>query len=284
MAIYYPPTKDFTQGTLGAELLEGVTASATLNTTASTLGLQNKLGTMIIDRVDANGVETSTKCEVVSFAGTSGSTVTTVVRGLAGTTDQDHAVGAIIEFGPDIIWAQGLIDFFLTEHTTAGVHTSALVTTLKASGANVTTGTSDVTIVTPKALADAGIVAPAVTLSNTATLTNKRIEPRIVTAASYTTDTGTSLSVATADQFQVTAQAGALKLNNPGGTPVAGQKLIVRIKDNGTAQALTYDTQFRASTDLALPTTTVLGKTIYMGFIFNATDTKWDLLAVLNNI
>ena len=74
-----------------------------------------------------------------------------------------------------------------------------------------------------------------------------------------------------------------MKLNNPGGTPVAGQKLIVRIKDDGTARALTYDTQFRASSDLALPTTTILGKTLYMGFIFNATDTKWDLIAYLDN-
>ena len=110
-----------------------------------------------------------------------------------------------------------------------------------------------------------------------------RISPRVVTAASYTTDTGTSLSVAGCDVFQVTAQAGALKFNNPGGTPVNGQKLIVRIKDDGTARALTYDTQYRASSDLALPTTTVLSKTLYMGFIFNSADTKWDLLAYLDN-
>jgi hypothetical protein len=117
-----------------------------------------------------------------------------------------------------------------------------------------------------------------VTESSTTTLTNKRIEPRVVTAASYTTDTGTSLTVATADIFQVTAQAGALKFNNPGGTPVAGQKLIIRIKDDGTARALTYDTEFRAM-GTALPSTTVLGKTLYMGFIRNHTDTKWDLIA-----
>jgi len=120
--------------------------------------------------------------------------------------------------------------------------------------------------------------------SGTITFTNKRTNPRIVTATSYTTDTGTSLSVATADEFDVTAQAGALKLNNPSGTPVNGQKLIVRIKDNGTARALTYDTQFRASSDLALPTTTVLSKTLYMGFVFNSADTKWDMIALLNNI
>lgn len=110
------------------------------------------------------------------------------------------------------------------------------------------------------------------------TLTNKRSQPRIVSAASYTTDTGTSLSVATADMFIVTAQAGALKFNNPGGTPVQGEKLIIRIKDNGTPRALTYDTQFRAI-GTALPSTTFLSKTLYLGFIYNSTDTKWDLVA-----
>lgn len=119
----------------------------------------------------------------------------------------------------------------------------------------------------------------AVQPTGTTTLTNKRINPRLVTAASYTTDTGTSLNIANCDQFEITAQAGALKFNNPGGTPLGGQKLIIRIKDNGTARALTYDTQFRAMGN-ALPTTTVLSKTLYMGFIYNATDTKWDLVAV----
>jgi hypothetical protein len=116
------------------------------------------------------------------------------------------------------------------------------------------------------------------TVSGTQTLTNKRINPRIVSAASYTTDTGTSLDISTCDEFVVTAQAGALKLNNPSGTPVQGNKLLVRIKDNGTARALTYDTQFRAM-GTALPSTTVLSKTMYMGFIYNSDDTKWDLVA-----
>jgi len=119
----------------------------------------------------------------------------------------------------------------------------------------------------------------AVQPTGTITLTNKRINPRLVTAASYTTDTGTSLDVSTCDQFEVTAQAGALKFNNPSGTPVGGQKLIIRIKDNGTARALTYDTQFRAMGN-ALPSTTVVNKTLYMGFIWNNTDSKWDLVAV----
>lgn len=119
---------------------------------------------------------------------------------------------------------------------------------------------------------------------STTTFTNKRINPRIVTAASYTTDTGTALDVSTCDEFDVTAQAGALLFNAPGGTPVNGQKLIIRITDNGTAQALTWNAVFTASTDLALPSTTVISKTLYCGFIYNSTSSKWILLALLNNI
>ncbi|OQB06817.1 MAG: hypothetical protein BWY21_01886 [Parcubacteria group bacterium ADurb.Bin216] len=54
--------------------------------------------------------------------------------------------------------------------------------------------------------------------------------------------------------------------------------MIIRIKDNGTARALTYDTQFRGI-GVELPDTTVAGKTLYMGFIYNGDDTKWDLVA-----
>lgn len=135
------------------------------------------------------------------------------------------------------------------------------------------------TTIAPSGNAVFDALAEKVSLTGTETLTNKRITPRVISATSYTTDTGTSLDVSTCDQFQITAQAGALKFNNPGGTPLGGQKLIIRIKDDGTARALTYDTQFRAIGN-ALPTTTVLSKTLYMGFIYNATDTKWDLVAV----
>lgn len=142
---------------------------------------------------------------------------------------------------------------------------------------------SDTTLsrVSSGVIAVEGVTIP--TISSTNTITNKRNQPRIVSASSYTTDTGTSLDVSTCDEFIITAQAGALLFNNPSGTPAQGEKLIIRIKDNGTARALTYGSQFRASSDLALPTTTVLSKTLYMGFIYNSTDTKWDLIAVLNN-
>jgi len=78
---------------------------------------------------------------------------------------------------------------------------------------------------------------------------------------------------------KITAQAAALNIANPTGTPAAMQSLIIRVKDNGTARAITYGTQFRAL-GITLPTTTVPSKTLYLGCIWNSEDTTWDVIAV----
>lgn len=94
-----------------------------------------------------------------------------------------------------------------------------------------------------------------------------------VTSAATVTPTTTN------DEVVVTAQAVALALSNPTGTAVQGQSLIIRIKDNGTERSITYDTQYRAI-GVTLPSTTVISKTLYLGFIYNSNDTKWDCIGV----
>ena len=117
--------------------------------------------------------------------------------------------------------------------------------------------------------------------TDTQTLTNKRINPREITEASNAAPTPNS---DTTDIHTITALAEAATFGAPTGTPVQGQKLIIRIKDNATAQTLAWNAIYRASSDLALPTTTVSSKTLYCGFIYNSTDSKWDLVALINNI
>lgn len=99
----------------------------------------------------------------------------------------------------------------------------------------------------------------------------------------YTSSATITPDMSTTSIVTVTAQAVGLTLNNPTGSPTQGQKLIIRIKDNGTSRTIGYGNQYRASTDLALPTSTTLGKTLYMGFIWNSTDSKLDLVAMLDN-
>ena len=128
------PTKNFTQKTLDAQLLAGVTASATLN---NTTGIQNLPGVFVVDRINTNDVETPNKREVIKYTATSGSTVTTLTRNADNSgSDQDHEVGAICEFVPDVLWAQSIYDVITTEHNTDGTHgaitaTNATLTTPK---------------------------------------------------------------------------------------------------------------------------------------------------------
>ncbi|NTW31412.1 MAG: hypothetical protein HGB12_02070, partial [Bacteroidetes bacterium] len=84
------------------------------------------------------------------------------------------------------------------------------------------------------------------------------------------------------DMFTVTALAQAATFAAPSGTPVNGQKLIIRIKDNGTAQTLSWNAIYRVG-DVSLPTTTVISKTMYLGFIYNSADSKWDFVSFVNN-
>lgn len=86
----------------------------------------------------------------------------------------------------------------------------------------------------------------------------------------------------TTNQYNVTALATGATLASPSGTPVDGQKLTLRIKDNGTAQTLTWTTGSAGAyrvVGATLPSTTVAGKTLYVGCIYNSTDARWDVVA-----
>jgi len=81
------------------------------------------------------------------------------------------------------------------------------------------------------------------------------------------------------NQYNVTALAADATLAAPTGTPGDGQILIYRIKDNGTARALSYNAIFRA-VGVTLPATTVVSKTLYIGMKYCAADSRWDVVAV----
>ena len=105
--------------------------------------------------------------------------------------------------------------------------------------------------------------------------------PRIASVTSASTITPNS---ATTDQFEVTALATGLTVNAPSGTPVDGQKLIIRILDNGTSQTITWTTSstgYRVVGSV-LPTTTVPNKVSYVGCIWNSQASYWDAVAVAN--
>jgi len=121
--------------------------------------------------------------------------------------------------------------------------------------------------------ATVGATTPA---AGTFTTLVGRTNPRVTSAA---TATSLTPSIATTDVYAYTALASALSINAPTGTPLDGNKLIFRILDNGTARALTWDATYTVI-GTTLPTTTVINKTTYVGCIYNANNTRWDVIAV----
>jgi hypothetical protein len=78
--------------------------------------------------------------------------------------------------------------------------------------------------------------------------------------------------------------AGNRTMAAPSGTPVAGQKLILRVKQDATgSRTMTWNSIYRFAGGSAPALTTTASKTDYLGFIYNSDDTKWDCLAFKAN-
>ena len=104
------------------------------------------------------------------------------------------------------------------------------------------------------------------------------ITPRVVT---ITDGASVTINVDTTDMAsQNNSQtAGTLTIAAPTGTPSNGQKLILRLYSANT-QTFSWNSAFQGSTDLALPSASSgSNKYDYMGFIWNSSNSKWQMLA-----
>jgi hypothetical protein len=108
------------------------------------------------------------------------------------------------------------------------------------------------------------------------------ITPRITTIASHATPT---INTDDCDAVTITAQAEAITsmTTNLSGAPVNFQKLIIRIKDNGTLRAIAWGASFVAK-GVALPTTTVATKLLTTGFIYDTVAATWGCVASVQEV
>ena len=139
---------------------------------------------------------------------------------------------------------------------------------------------NEITAITEKTTvsnADEFIIEDSADSGNKKSIKRKTVVDPISTS---TASTATLTVDADSTDFAViTAQAEGLTIGAPTGSPVQGQKLIIRIKDDGSARSISFNAIFTAI-GVTLPTTTTVSKKLYIGCIYNDTDTKWDVIAI----
>jgi hypothetical protein len=104
------------------------------------------------------------------------------------------------------------------------------------------------------------------------------VPARVTTITSSATPT---VNTDVTDAVTITALATAITsmTTNLTGTPANFDMLLFRIKDDGTARAITWGASYEAK-GAALPTTTVLSKVLHALFIWDSVTSKWGCLSI----
>ena len=135
MSLLYPPLVNGLQKTLDAQLDVGEVASVALNNTTN---IPNKPGLFIVSRIDSSGDPLpASKREYVQYTAVAGNTLTGLTRARAGSTDQDHAVGSVVEFVSDVTQQQAIIDVIEQEHNNDGTHDVITATSIDVGSSTV---------------------------------------------------------------------------------------------------------------------------------------------------
>lgn len=242
------------------------TTGSSLGATSAQYAILNCTGARTVQRTIT--VPATSKVYLVLNATTGGQSVKVVGSGpTTGITVANGRAALIAWSGSDFIT--------VASNDVNALAANALVVGggVGAAPATITTGTGVVTALGNTTNATGGFA----TVNGTATLTNKRVDPRVSSAASASSLTP---DISSFDQYAYTALAVDLTINAPIGTPVDGNKLVFRLLDNGTTRTLTWNATYTAI-GVTLPTATTANKTTYVGCIYNANNTRWDVIAVV---
>jgi hypothetical protein len=167
----------------------------------------------VIDRVDSTGARTPSKREYVKGV-IIGSNLTSMVRGLGGSTAQAHSSGAVVEAVQTAEAVNDFVDAFTDQHNQDGTHAAVTATSVASTGpVSGTTGTfsSDVsdnstTLKTIRAETSSDFVASGAVWSITSGLVGamtagvvyiggKRVPVSLVSSKTFTVSVDTYVSV-----------------------------------------------------------------------------------------
>lgn len=179
-----------------------------------------------------------------------------------GSTDAGNTSGQVVVIKPNTYWAE-LIAAFIMNATNYGTPENHYVAIMNAASA----------IISGAVTAASATLSGALTVGANLTVTGQSS----VVSASVTS--GATITPSS-QMYNVTALAVAATIAVPSFTATDGLGVILRIKDTGTAQALTFASGYTNVSGIATPTTTVAGKLLTVGAIYSSATSKWEIQGV----
>jgi hypothetical protein len=168
-----------------------------------------------------------------------------------GYSDAGNEVGDVVVLKPTTLWADIIAEAFDT--ISVSVDNDGSLTTAALAESAAATKTS---------------------LQSDANFRTKQRVSIGTTTATLTPD------ISTANVYELSAQASALVIDAPAGTPNEKDVLLFFLKDNGTARAITWNAAFVNISGLDSLTTTVINKWSVVGAVWSATLSKWQIVSI----
>lgn len=231
-----------------------------------------------------SGASTGTLYDRQTYTATANQTVFSVAYELISSKPlvQVYVNGVLLDSSE--YTAENGISITLSTGTTVGALVECIgfknlyITAITTSGSGISYNTSGTIILNSSSSATANTVALRDSLGGlVATNFIGGLLPRVsvVSDSNY-------INLSTSADLHIhtnTQDTGTLTINSVLGTPVNGQKLVLRMQCLNL-QSLSWGSIFAGSTDLPLPTSSSSSnKYDYLGFIYNSSAVKWQLLA-----
>jgi hypothetical protein len=277
--LYNVPLKNAIQHSLAGTLTSAETTTITLDSSV-TLELQassTMKGLLVVDRVDVNGNLTPTKCEYIAYTGVSGSTVTGLTRGLSGTTAQGHSIGAIVEFVPDVTWAQAINDVITNQHNSDGTHKTLALISL--ASVNIINSSIRLNSLSSNAITYSSL--QNITLDGVSQYNSSIFNPSLASAVfagvtyipvlqKYISSVATTTfdwSISNIHSYTLATATTTLSFSNP----QSGEALITRLGQDGTgSRAVVFPSTIKWAGGTAPILTSTASKTDVFGFLCTA--------------
>ena len=171
-------------------------------------------------------------------------------------TDLGNTAGQVVVIKPNTLWANTVAQFI---KDSTGLGTPE----------NVTFANIAAAIMTVAGVVNSGdnVVSGNLTVSGQ----SRTVAATIASGAIITPST---------QVYDVTALAVTASVAVPSFTAQNGLSVIIRIKDNGAAKAISFAVGYVDVSGIGLPAVTVAGKLLTIGAMYNSTSTKWEVQGI----